>query len=304
MTSAINVIRGLFSKNKTGLDNHISKERLQKKSDSQKTAETSGNQSKQFSVGWETSVGKHRDHNQDALLSFTSNLASNHLKQSIGVYAVADGIGGHKNGDIASEIAVQTIYSDIVQKNLSLLSRTDNEFEAGQVINILQTCTMNAHNRISAEVPGGGTTLTSAVIIHDQVIIAHIGDSRAYFVDNDGGFKILTRDHSIVSRMRELGKLTEEQAAAHPQKNVLYRALGQIEYTEPDIYTYSMPYSSYLLLCSDGLWGLISDKQMSSIIIESQNPQIACTQLVEAANDAGGMDNISVVLVRFPDKTF
>jgi protein phosphatase len=234
-------------------------------------------------------------------MAYTTNLVSNNSNQSIGVYAVADGMGGHKNGDLASKIAIQTVYIEFVKNNLDLMSGTDIVFRTSHIENILGSCTLSAHKRVSEEVPGGGTTLTIGVIFQDQVVIAHIGDSRAYFVDAKGDLKLLTRDHSIVSRMQELGKLTEEQAAAHPQRNVLYRALGQIEYTEPDLYSYSLLDSSNLLICSDGLWGIISEKQISTLITESQTPQIACTKLIEAANRAGGPDNISAIVVRFPE---
>jgi len=236
-------------------------------------------------------------------LAYSTNLVSNNLNQSIGVYAVADGMGGHKNGDLASKIAVQSVYIEFIKNYLDLMLGTDNSIETSQIENILRSCTLSAHNRVNEEVPGGGTTLTIAVIYPDQVFIAHIGDSRAYFVDTKGELKLLTRDHSIVSRMQELGKLTEEQAAAHPQRNVLYRALGQIEYTEPDLYSYSLLDAKNLLICSDGLWGVISETQISTLITESQTAQIACSKLVEAANNAGGPDNISAIVVRFPEET-
>lgn len=302
MTNGLSAIRGLFRKNKIELENHSAIDPDQKSIKSRETVEEYGGQYSLFSVGWETSVGKHRDHNQDAILAYTTNLISNNLNQSIGVYAVADGMGGHKNGDLASKIAIQSVYIEFVNNNLDLMSGTDIKLRINHIEDILRSCTLSAHDRVSEEVPGGGTTLTIAVIYQGQVIIAHIGDSRAYFVDKKGDLKLLTRDHSIVSRMQELGKLTDEQAAAHPQRNVLYRALGQIEYSEPDLYSYSLLDSSNLLICSDGLWGVISEKQISTLITESQTPQIACSKLVEAANKAGGPDNISAIVVSFSEE--
>ena len=301
MTNGLSAIRGLFRSDENGLDDRSPATPDHTNNKSRQTVEKQVNQYSFFSSGWETSVGKHRDHNQDAVLAYTSNLVSNNLNQSIGVFAVADGMGGHKNGDLASEIAIQSVYIEFVKNNLDLMSGSDTAFGINQFENILQSCTLSAHKRVSEEVPGGGTTLTIAVIYRDQVIIAHIGDSRAYFVSHHGNLKLLTRDHSVVSRMQELGKLSEEQAASHPQRNVLYRALGQIEYTEPDLYSYSLIDTSNLLICSDGLWGLISEKQISTTIMESQTPQIACTKLVEAANKAGGPDNITAIVIRFPE---
>ena len=131
--------------------------------------------------------------------------------------------------------------------------------------------------------------------------IAHVGDSRAYTVSEDGQVEVLTRDHSLVQRLVELGQITDEEAAVHPQKNVLYRALGQGEPFSPDIRTIPTPQHGYLLICSDGLWGVVPEEQIIKIILESENPQDACSALVAAANEAGGPDNITAILVHLPD---
>jgi serine/threonine protein phosphatase PrpC len=301
LINGLNAFRGFFRKNRNGSDNLSPIDPDLSGFNSREALEKHGSQYSCFSAGWETSVGKHRDHNQDAILAYTSNLVSNNLNQSIGIFAVADGMGGHKNGDLASKIAIQSVFIEFVTNHPDLMSGVDTTFGTNQIETILQSCTLSAHKRVNEEVPGGGTTLTITVIYHDQVIIAHIGDSRAYFLDHQGDLRMLTRDHSVVSRMQELGKLTEEQAANHPQRNVLYRALGQIEYTEPDLYSYSLYGSSNLIICSDGLWGVISEKQISTTIMESQTPQIACAKLVEAANNAGGPDNISAIVIRFTE---
>lgn len=300
LSRPFSIIRSLFGKDHPE-DSHLPLEpNTNNPNDFQEMVESGKSQKDAFDVGWETSVGKHRDHNQDAVFTFTSNLASNNIENSIGIYAVADGMGGHKHGDIASEVALQTAYVEFVNKNLDLLIGKISENSNEHIETSLRSSMLSAHKRVSKEVPGGGTTLTFAVVVNDQVVIAHIGDCRAYFVHPRDGITLLTRDHSLVSRMQELGKLTQEQAEFHPQRNVLYRALGQSEFTDPDIYSYQIPPSSYLLICSDGLWGLITENQISSIVSNSKTPQLACKNLVKAANDAGGTDNITVVLVRFP----
>ena len=106
----------------------------------------------------------------------------------------------------------------------------------------------------------------------DQVTIAHVGDSRAYFIYPDGKMHTITRDHSLVRRLIELGQLTEREAASHPQRNVLYRALGQGEPFEPDVSTHQFPRPGYLLVCSDGLWGVLSDEEILAIIQSSSDP--------------------------------
>jgi protein phosphatase len=127
-----------------------------------------------------------------------------------------------------------------------------------------------------------------------------VGDSRAYLVGKNGGMEALTRDHSLVKRLVELGQITTDEAAVHPQRNVLYRALGQGEPFDPDVSSIRMPEAGYLLLCSDGLWGVVPEETMHRIIMNSPGMDQACRMLVEAANAAGGPDNISAILIRLP----
>jgi len=131
--------------------------------------------------------------------------------------------------------------------------------------------------------------------------IAHVGDSRAYAISTDGTSQILTRDHSLVMRMIELGQLTAEEAQVHPQRNVLYRALGQGEPFASDISTSPLPDSGHILLCSDGLWGVVGEVEIIRIIAAAPSPQVASQLLVDAANTNGGPDNISAILIRLPE---
>jgi len=133
------------------------------------------------------------------------------------------------------------------------------------------------------------------------MIISHVGDSRVYVIDMNGIMRPLTRDHSLVKRLEELGQLTPEEAAIHPQRNVLYRALGQGEPFDPEIITTPLPQPGYLLICSDGLWGVVPNEELGKIIINANTPHQACREMVDAANDAGGPDNITAILVRLPD---
>ena len=128
--------------------------------------------------------------------------------------------------------------------------------------------------------------------------IRHVGDSRAYAIHPYGGGETLTRDHSLVKRLEELGQISAEEAAVHPQRNVLYRALGQGEVLEPDIFTAPFPQSGYLLLCSDGLWSVLADGAIFKLVTTAKDLQSGCQSLVDAANEAGGPDNISVIVVQ------
>jgi len=151
---------------------------------------------------------------------------------------------------------------------------------------------------VTQAAPGSGTTVTAALVLGQQMTIGHVGDSRAYALHTDGRVEALTRDHSLVKRLEELGQITPDEAAGHPQRNILYRAIGQGEVLEPDIFTLPFPQPGQLLICSDGLWGVIPDENMGKIVAAAPNLHEACQSLIAAANDAGGPDNITAILVQ------
>jgi protein phosphatase len=207
-------------------------------------------------------------------------------------------MGGHQHGEVASRVAVRIMAGYLVRKLYLPYLQVNHESQQESLQEIMQSGVMEAQQAVIRQVPGGGTTLTAAFILGEQVTIAHVGDSRAYFLNADGRSQVLTRDHSLVRRLQELGQLTEKEASIHPQRNVLYRAIGQGEPFEPDISTHLFPGSGSLLLCSDGLWGVVPDLEIFRIVNSATNPAEACQNLIEAANEAGGPDNISVILVK------
>jgi len=255
----------------------------------------------QFIAGSAYSVGKQRDHNEDSLFTFSATIASNNSIVPFGVYIIADGMGGHQNGEVASEVAVRVMSTHMMNKLLKPLYSVDSEMPQESLQEIMEQGVMLAHEEVIRRAPGGGTTLTAAMILGNRMTIAHVGDSRAYAVFLDGRMKTLTRDHSLVRRLEELGQITAEEAEIHPQRNVLYRALGQGEPFDPDVSSAPIPKPGYLLICSDGLWGVVSDMDMYQIIAESPSPHRACQALIDAANAAGGPDNITAILVRMPE---
>ena len=255
----------------------------------------------QFTFGCAQSNGKQRDHNEDALFSLSTILASDNTNIPFGLFIVADGMGGHQHGEVASSVAIRAMASHVIRKLFVPMYSTNRETPDETLQEILQNGVLEAHQDILKEAAGGGTTLTTALIVGSQLMISHVGDSRAYAIYPDGRIHVITRDHSLVKRLEELGQITSSEAATHPQRNVLYRALGQGEPFEPDVSTYPLPHNGHLLLCSDGLWGVISENDIIEIIRSSTNLQDACHQMVEAANKAGGPDNITVILVRTPE---
>jgi protein phosphatase len=163
---------------------------------------------------------------------------------------------------------------------------------------IAESCSP-VRNRIATSLQVRQAHPTALLILGEQ-IMSHVGDSRAYFIDPNGEMEALTRDHSLVRRLEELGQITHEEAAVHPQRNVLYRALGQGEPFDPDVKTMRAPGGGLLLICSDGLWGVISEDEIKKIVIGTLPLDQACQALVDAANAAGGPDNITAILVRLP----
>lgn len=254
----------------------------------------------QFIVGCALSVGMQRDHNEDSLFTLATNLTNEQNYLPFGLFIVADGMGGHQHGEIASGVAVRTLASYLIRKlYLPLLSQPPNPPNES-LQEIMQEGVQEAHRAIRKVISGGGTTLTAAVLFGSQMVLAHVGDSRAYLIHPGGEVALLTRDHSLVKRLIELGQITLEEAAIHPQRNVLYRALGQGEPFDPDIQTMHLPQAGHLLLCSDGLWNMVGESEIHSIVYNTPEPEIACQKLVAAANKAGGPDNISAILVRLP----
>jgi PPM family protein phosphatase len=244
------------------------------------------------------SVGKQRELNEDSLLALTATLAGNSGSLPFGIYIVADGMGGHQYGEVASNAAIRIVAGHILRKFHPYLFNIKPSPPDESLQEIMQTAVREAQKIIQNEAPSSGTTLTAALVLGQQVTIAHVGDSRAYHIYPDGRSEVVTRDHSLVKRLEELGHISPAEAENYPHRNVLYRALGQGEILEADVFTVSFPQTGYLMLCSDGLWGVIADQDLSKIIREAPSLQRACQNLVEAANTAGGPDNISVIIAQ------
>lgn len=248
-------------------------------------------------VGTSQSAGVERSRNEDALLAMLGKSSGQEMMPDFGMFVVADGMGGHRSGELASAISVKTVARRLTRD--SLLQVFDEISQSEPLHDIVQSALEEANHSVVDRVPGGGTTLTVALLLGDQMTIGHVGDSRAYIFTKNHT-TVLTRDHSLVKRLEELGQLTEDEAAIHPQRNVLYKAIGQGANLEVDVATHPVPKDGFLLLCSDGLWGVVPEQSIKDAIWNSETPQIACDELVKMANAAGGPDNITSVLVYFP----
>jgi PPM family protein phosphatase len=253
----------------------------------------------QYLVGCGQSVGMQRDHNEDTLFTLTSVVADGVHDLPLGIFIVADGMGGHKNGAIASSVATRVAAGMLVKKVYSHFLDIHQEPVRESLQEIVENTIIETHKAVLRNAPGGGTTFTCALVIGEQITVGHIGDSRAYFIQSNGSIQKITKDHSLVQRMIELEEITQAEASLHPQRNVLLKALGQTESVFPDIQTFPLPKSGYMLLCSDGLWGVVSESELLRTINTGDDPVIACNKLIEIANAHGGPDNISAILVHF-----
>ncbi len=257
--------------------------------------------------GQSSDVGMVRNANQDAILTFFVSQGNADNVPDLGLFVVADGMGGHHDGEKASAIAANVVAEQVTRKIfLPTLGQEQkaNSAEQPTVSEILVEAVKTANEVVVKSIPEGGTTITAAAVIGDLAYIVHVGDSRAYLISKERGpqyeIEQITRDHSLVQRLIELDQLTPDEAAQHPQKNVLYRAIGQSDSLEVDTITRRLPADSYLLLCSDGLWNMVPEEKLLEAITSAASPQLACDRLVALANEAGGSDNISAILLRVP----
>ena len=232
------------------------------------------------SFGSRTDIGCLRDHNEDSLVVTPP------------LFAVADGMGGHAAGEVASEIAVRV---------LSELAPEHPDGEAlGRAIEEANRAVIQAAREGRGR-QGMGTTMTAAMLEGERLVIAQVGDSRAYLL-HQGKLQQLTRDHSLVAMMVEAGQLTPEEARVHPRRSVITRALGTDPSTKPDLYEIDVEAGDRLLLCSDGLYGMVEDPAIQAIMTRTADPQRCASQLVNEAIAAGGNDNVTVVVVDIEGK--
>jgi serine/threonine protein phosphatase PrpC len=229
---------------------------------------------------WKTDTGRARADNEDSAYARPP------------LYVVADGMGGAQAGEVASALAVEEFRGGLVAQGTAEQRLSERVQAANR--RIYET----AHRRLEHE--GMGTTLTAVYLDESDLAVAHVGDSRAY-IFRDGELIRLTHDHSLVEELIRRGKLTPEQAAAHPQRSIITRALGIEPEVEVDTWTYPMRAGDVVLLCSDGLTSMISEPQIAATLAEQPDLERAGDRLIAEANEAGGRDNITVVLFRLED---
>ncbi|MBZ2159060.1 Stp1/IreP family PP2C-type Ser/Thr phosphatase [Streptococcus australis] len=237
-----------------------------------------------------TDVGQRRTNNQDY---------ANQYKNKAGKSMVflADGMGGHRAGNIASEMAVTDLGAAWVATEISTINEVREWFAE-----YLEKENQQIH-RIGQdeEHKGMGTTLEAVAVIDDQVLFAHVGDSRIGLVRN-GEYHQLTSDHSLVNALLKAGQITEEEAAHHPQRNIITQSIGQKDELQPDFGMVTVEAGDFIVINSDGLTNMISGDEIRDIVVSDLSIEEKAKTLIRFANNAGGLDNITVVLIRFAEE--
>ncbi|MGT2935737.1 Stp1/IreP family PP2C-type Ser/Thr phosphatase [Streptococcus castoreus] len=236
-------------------------------------------------ISLKTDIGQKRSNNQDFINKFDN-------KKGVTLVILADGMGGHRAGNIASEMTVTDIGREWVKTDLTELS---------QIRDWLLATIESENQRIydlgqSEDFKGMGTTVEAVALVESNAIYAHIGDSRIGFV-HDGSYTLLTSDHSLVNELLKAGQITEEEAASHPQKNIITQSIGQASPVEPDLGIKVLEKGDYLVINSDGLTNMISNHEIVDILSRDLSLDDKNQEMINLANLRGGLDNITVALV-------
>ncbi|HBQ64057.1 MAG TPA: Stp1/IreP family PP2C-type Ser/Thr phosphatase [Clostridiales bacterium] len=250
--------------------------------------------SERMLTGMASDKGMLRQRNEDSCAILTGE------KGIPDVFVIADGMGGHSSGETASKLAVDHVI-EYIRMDPSIFSKGDGLPE--RLVSMMR----NTHRLVlecsqtTNAWKGMGTTLTVAVLLESDLYVGHVGDSRLYILDSSG-FRRITSDHSYTEELIRSGKLTREQARHHPNKNMITRAIGGLEdEVEVDTFVCSLENGSHMLLCTDGLTNEVDERTIQEIILAAATPQDACDQLVHTANQNGGRDNITAVILRCDD---
>ncbi len=243
-------------------------------------------------------IGQVRDTNQDAIYTLISSIPRETGDATLGLFVVADGMGGHEGGEIASRMATAAVARRVIADLLvPAIEGNVNVSLQALMVEAVQEANRAIWEHARQIGSDMGTTCTAALLLGRSLYIGHVGDTRAYLID-PGGMHQLTTDHSAVGRLIEMGQLDPGEVRDHPLRSQLYRTVGQHPEVAVDLVFQPIGNATHLLLASDGLWGCMAEEAMLNIVQGIDSPQRAVRALVDAADRAGGPDNISAILVR------
>jgi protein phosphatase len=246
----------------------------------------------------DSNVGMKRAHNEDSF----------YLPESERLTIVADGMGGHASGEVASRMAVETISGFFKatqeEQQLTWPFKMDkgHRYDINRMVTAIKLANLKIHEQAQKDprCHGMGTTVVSALFLDDALVVGHVGDSRLYR-RRDGVFEQVTEDHSLLNDYIKMKHLSPDEIAAFPHKNVIVRALGMKDTVQVDVHVDSPRLGDVYLICSDGLSGMIKDDDMAEIAMSDRDLDVVCERLISTANKNGGLDNITVVAVRLEE---
>jgi protein phosphatase len=244
-------------------------------------------------------VGRKRELDEDALLTIEFAQFTQAGSPIIGLYAIADGMGGASAGEVASKIVVETLARQVTHKVASpRRACPETELDYARLLHdaVEEANAQVLAARTQAQTDMGSTVVT-ALLVGNHAHIANVGDSRAYLITSDRIVK-LTKDHSLVQALVDRGAIAEADVRAHPQRNYILRNVGDKPDIQVDLFQAMLEPGQSLLLCCDGLWEMVHDEQIHAVVNQYPNPQDACRELVRIANENGGDDNITCIVVR------
>ncbi len=238
--------------------------------------------------------------NEDSLFAMVGAQSQTSAFQDLGLFVVADGMGGHANGKDASNLAIQTIDERVIPELKSAAPMREEDY-IQLLINGVQSANLAVHQRNMEQHADMGTTMTAALIVDTTAYVANVGDSRTYLYRKSEGLKKITNDHSVVASLVTAGIINADDVYTHPKRNQIYRSLGEKPIVEVDIFPVPLQPGDILLLCCDGLWEMTRDHVIQDILLTIPDLAQVGQALIQAALDGGGDDNISVVLVKVDD---
>ena len=246
----------------------------------------------------ESNVGMKRAHNEDSF----------YLPETERLAIVADGMGGHASGEVASRMAVETISGFFKatqeEQQLTWPFKMDkgHRYDINRMVTAIKLANLKIHEQAQKDprCHGMGTTVVSALFVDDALVVGHVGDSRLYR-RRDGVFEQVTEDHSLLNDYIKMKHLSPDEIAAFPHKNVIVRALGMKDTVQVDVHVDAPRLGDVYLICSDGLSGMIKDEEMAEIAMSDRDLDVVCERLISTANKNGGLDNITVVAVRLEE---
>jgi len=231
--------------------------------------------------------GRVRERNEDNWCAFPD----------LGLYVVSDGLGGHFAGELASKIVVETLPA-LVRKQMSRIAKLDGKPAARRLYGILSELSRQIHGQTQHQpgFEGMGATVALAIVRGDKALIAHLGDSRVYLL-RKALLRQLTKDHSVVQLLLDRGEVTPDEALTHPARGQVTRSMGMEGDALPEIQMLELAPADRLMLCTDGLTRMVLDNEIAKLLLDNCEPEAACRALIHAANEAGGHDNITVVII-------